>query len=123
MRAYLLVALTLAVLSSCNTPSVPIPPPEPERMLFAYNAEDAQASFTFDPSPSYAQATVYVFNRSQGIGVIETARDDGSVGPTRPFDADLGDRIIITFELEIQLASTCVELRDGRSSSALECEL
>jgi hypothetical protein len=122
-----LLALALLILSGvafsgCITPSVPIPPPEPEKMTFAYDAAAGNASFTFDPDPSYAFAVVYVFNRDQGIGVIETARGDGSVGPTRPFAAAIDDSIVISFELASQLSSTCVKLRDGRSSSALECE-
>lgn len=109
--------------SGCITPSVPIPPPEPEKMAFAYDAAAESASFTFDPDPSYAFAVVYVFNRDQRVGIIETARPDGSVGPTRPFTATIGDDIVISFELDSQLSSTCVELQDGRSSSAFECDL
>ncbi len=119
----MLAALILLALSGCVTPSVPIPPPEPESMAFQFDPGLGTASFTFDRNASYGSAIVYVFNRSGGIGVIETARPDGSVGPTREFAAAEGDEIVITFELEEQLASTCVTLRDGPSSSAYECEL
>ena len=88
----LLLASSLLVLTSCVTPSVPIPPPEPEKMLFAYDAMAGNATFTFDPDPSYGGAIVYVFNRNQGTGIIETAAVDGSVGPTRPFAVNLGEQ-------------------------------
>lgn len=119
----LLLVLILGWVSGCLTPSVPIPPPEPERMVFDYDGANGEASFTFDPNPSYGNAIVYVFNRDQGVGIIETATADGSVGPTRTFAGALGDHIVVTFELETQLASTCIELQQGRSSSARECEL
>lgn len=109
--------------TSCVTPSVPIPPPEPEKMVFSYDAMAGTASFAFDPDPSYGGAIVYVFNRNQGLGIIETAAPDGSVGPTRAFSVALGDQVIITFELDTQLSATCVEFQDGRSSSALECDI
>jgi hypothetical protein len=92
-------------------------------MTFAHDAAAGSASFTFDPDPSYAFAVVYVFNRDQGVGIIDTARGDGSVGPTLPFAAAIDDDIVISFELDSQLSSTCVELRDGPSSSAFECDL
>lgn len=114
---------SLLALTSCVTPSVPIPPPEPEKMVFAYDGMAGTATFTFDQDPSYGGAVVYVFNRNQGTGIIETAAADGSVGPTRPFAANLGDQVLVTFELDTQLSATCVEFQDGRSSSALECDI
>ena len=66
---------------------------------------------------------VYVFNRDEGRGVITTADGDGRVPPTEPFPAFEGDEIVVSFELESQIASTCVHLRDGQSNSRLECDL
>jgi hypothetical protein len=107
----------------CVTPSVPIPPPEPEKMVFEFDDMANLAQFQFDPDPSYGGAIVYIFNRNQGVGIIETAAADGSVAQTRTFAANLGDQILITFEIETQLSATCVEMQNGRSSSALECDL
>ena len=117
------VGLVLALWATgCVTPSVPIPPPEPERMSFAVDADDDVASFTYRATPTYADAVVYVFNRDEGRGIITTAAADGSVGPTQPFPAIAGDRILVTFEVVDQIAATCVTLRDGQSSSAFECD-
>jgi hypothetical protein len=66
---------------------------------------------------------VYVFNRDAGEGVITVAGPDGRVSPTAPFPAQEGDEVVISFELANQLASTCVRLRDGPSSSGLKCDL
>lgn len=117
----LLWASALWLYGACATPSVPVPPPEPESMVFAVQAAASTATFSYDPEPSYGGAIVYVFNRSVGVGIIATAESDGSVGETEPFAATVGDEVVVTFEFAEQLASTCVALTDGRSSSANEC--
>ena len=119
-RLALLVALATG-LCACVTPSVPIPPPTPEKIFFALDGDTGVASFRYGPDPSYALAVVYVFNRDVGQGVITTAENDGSVLMTEPFPALEGDEIVVTFETESQLSSTCVTIRDGQSSSGLEC--
>lgn len=108
---------------SCVTPSVPIPPPSPEQMVFELDAQEGTAVFQFDAEISYSNAIVYVFNRTAGEGIITTADDRGAVGPTPPLPAVVGDEMVITFEVETQLGSTCVVLREGRQSSGDRCEL
>lgn len=122
-RVYLLVASLslLCALAGCITPSIPIPPPDPEQMTFDVEVGAGSAQFSYSPSGAYQGATVYVFNRARGTGVIDTARADGSVGPTLPFPAQLGDSITVTFEREEQTVSTCVTIRQGRQSAADIC--
>lgn len=110
-----LTALAAAlVLGACVTPSIPIPPPEPERMTFAVDVTAGAATFTYEPESNYADAVVYVFNRDRGTGIITTARPDGSVGPTAPFPAAFGENISITFETDEAIVGSCVQLRpDG----------
>ena len=67
------------------------------------------------------EALVYVLNQSQGIGVITTARGDGSVAPTAPFPAAVGDEVAVTFELDAQVSSMCVRVREGALTPADEC--
>ena len=117
-----LVALAITV-CACVTPSVPIPPPAPEKMVFDADPEDGLVTFSYDAQSGYGGAVVYIFNRDIGEGIITTARGDGSVGPTEPFPAQLGDDLIITFETEEQLASRCITVTDGRSGSQFECTL
>jgi hypothetical protein len=115
----LLALLWLCGLAGCITPSIPIPPPDPEQMTFEVQVEAGAGSarFAYSASGAYDSATVYIFNRAKGTGVIDTAREDGSVGPTLPFPAELGDQVVVTFEREQQTVSTCVVLRQGRQSS------
>jgi len=123
MRQWALVAAVAAVLWGCAAPSVPIPPPVPEQIRFAVDLGAGTATFEYEPRADYADAVVYVFNRDAGRGVITTADADGRVAPTEPFPAAEGDEIVVSFELESQIASVCVHLRDGQSSSSLECDL
>ena len=121
---HLALAAALAVgLAACATPSVPIPPPEPESIVFEVDLAGGTARFAYDPRADYVGAVVYVFNRDAGQGVITVADELGGVAPTAPFPAQEGDEVVVTVELDNQIASTCVRLRDGRSSSSLECDL
>jgi hypothetical protein len=117
------LALAVALSGGCVTPSVPIPPPEAVKMSFEVDVEEGTARFAYAIDASYAFATVYVFNRDRGVGVIDTARADGSVGPTAPFEAMIGDHLVVSFQLGNQLSATCVELQPGQSSPANECGL
>ncbi|MBS1124724.1 MAG: hypothetical protein H6Q90_6952, partial [Deltaproteobacteria bacterium] len=66
---------------------------------------------------NYIGAIVFVFNRDRGVGVIESARADGSVGPTAPLSAALGEQIIVSFQREDQTVSTCIRLREGAQNA------
>lgn len=92
-------------------------------MTFEVDLAGGTATFEYAPVADYAGAVVYVFNRDAGRGVITTADGDGRVPPTEPFPAVEGDEIVVSVELESQISSTCVHLRDGQSSSNLECDL
>ncbi len=105
-----------AVAGGCVTPSIPIPPPEPERMTFTIDVAAGAARFSYAPTPVYADAVVYVFNRDRGQGVITTARPDGSVGPTDPFPAGVGDEVAITFETEDSIVGRCVRINSDGSA-------
>ncbi|MBK9032809.1 MAG: hypothetical protein IPL61_16320 [Myxococcales bacterium] len=114
----LFVGLTLG---ACITPSIPIPPPEPSSMVFALSPTDGVATFSYAAEPNYSGATVYVFNRTAGSGVIATARADGSVGPTAPFPAGLGDNVAVTFETDEVSVTRCVVVREGAPSAVEYC--
>jgi len=115
--------VVLAVLGGCITPSIPIPPPDPGRMTFAVtvSGQDSTATFAYPPSVNYVDSIVYVFNRDRGTGIIETARADGSVGPTAPLPAALGEQIVVSFQREDQTVSTCIRLREGAQSATDYC--
>lgn len=110
-------ACALAVgLGACVTPSIPVPPPDAQQMSFTLDANGASATFTYAGNPNLAGATVFVFDREVGKGIIDTAHADGSIGPTAPFTAHAGDHVDITFQEGDQAQSTCVILRAGTPS-------
>lgn len=121
-RMLVLVGLGLA-LAGCVTPSIPIPPPDPARMTFTVMTDvtGSTATFAYPAEANYSGAIVYVYNRDQGVGIIEQARPDGSVGPTRAVAASLGDQIVVSFQLEDQMASRCIRLRDGAQDPNTYC--
>lgn len=123
MRRLLFIGLLGTTLAGCVTPSIPIPPPDPAKMTFtlAGTAGDQTASFTYEAEQNYASATVFVFNRIKGVGIITTANDDGSVDMTAPVAANLGDEIVVTFQHDEQTASKCIKLREGQQSSTDFC--
>ncbi len=124
-RIYIIpLSLVLAVAfnSGCVTPSIPIPPPSPERMEFNVDLTGGTARFAYPPTAIYAESTVYVYNRDRGVGVITTSQLDGRVAPTEPFAAMLGDQVVVTFERDQQAVSTCIRLRNGAQSATDACE-
>ena len=122
MRRFGLALLVLGF-AGCVTPSIPIPPPDPAMMTFTVTVEgqSSTATFSYPAKADYADAIVYVFNRDQGIGIIETARNDGSVGPTRPVAAKVNEQIVVSFQLEDQTVSRCIRLRDGQQDPTNHC--
>lgn len=118
----LALALVLcAGFAGCITPSIPIPPPDPEQMTFDLELTTGNARFSYAPSGVYEGAVVYVFNRNRGTGVIDTARADGGVGPTLPFPTAAGDLVVVSFQRDTQTVSTCIAVRQGRQSAADLC--
>ena len=119
----LVLCLAIAGLAGCITPSIPIPPPEPELMVFDVNGTgpDSAATFTYPANINYENSILYLYNRDQGIGIIEATRPDGSVGPTRPLSAELGNQIVVSFQRDDLTVSTCIRLRDGAQSRFDRC--
>jgi len=116
-------AVVALAFAGCITPSIPIPPPDPELMTFEVTttANDSSATFTYPANVNYVGSVVFVYNHDRGVGIIENTRPDGSVGPTNPVNAALGDQIVVTFQKEDQTISTCIRLREGAQSSTDYC--
>lgn len=115
--------LAIVVLGGCITPSIPIPPPDPARMTFDVNVIEGSsfAVFAYEPEDNYIGSIVFLYNRELGVGIIQNANADGSVGPTAPLAASIGHQIVVTFEREDQTVSTCIRLREGPQSSTDYC--
>jgi len=113
----------LVVLAGCVTPSIPIPPPDPAKMTFHVEGTGSAstATFSYAHDDQYVDAVVYVFNRDVGQGVIQSANPDGSIGPTQPFPAKIGDRVEVSVQRVDQTESTCVRVKDGAPDAFDPC--
>lgn len=121
MRAVLLATL----LAGCITPSIPIPPPDPEKMTFDIGTGAAPvgtAVFSYPDDIRIKDAVVYIYNRDQGEGIITTATDQGGVGPTKPFPAVANDQVVVTFQQEDQSISTCIRIKQGSQDPNAYCD-
>jgi len=120
-----LLVLAVLLVGGCITPSIPIPPPDAELMSFMVTGEGEASSavFSYPANANYRGSIVFVYNRDRGLGIIEASRPDGSVGPTQPVKAALGEQIVVTFQREDQTVSTCIRLRNGTQSSTDYCSL
>jgi hypothetical protein len=127
MRLPVAIAGVLAglLLGGCITPSIPIPPPDPVLMTFMVMGDGANstATFSYPADHNYVGSIVFVYDRDRGLGIIEATRPDGSVGPTQPLRAAIGEQIVVTFQREDQAWSTCVRLRNGTQSATDSCSL
>jgi hypothetical protein len=121
MRRLVLCLAIAGLVGGCITPSIPIPPPEPELMQFDVDGATSSATFTYPANINYENSILYLYNRDQGVGIIEATRPDGSVGPTRPLSAALGNQIIVAFQRDELSVSTCIRLRDGAQSPFDRC--
>ena len=93
-------------------------------MAFAVTTDNngtiTSASLTYPATNIYKGGLVYVFNRTAGVGVIQTVNPDGSIGPTPPVAATLNNSLVITIENDEQTVSTCVLLREGTPTSVCQ---
>jgi hypothetical protein len=119
----LISLLVLAALGGCITPSIPIPPPDPAKMTFSVMVvgENSSASFSYPPDINYIDSIVFVYNRDRQVGIIQAAQPDGSVGPTAPVSAAIGDQIVVTFQRDDQTVATCIRLREGAQNPTDYC--
>jgi hypothetical protein len=98
----------VVVLSGCNTPSVPIPPPVVDLAVIQMHSSQAgEIEAAGAPTTNHAKARFYLFNVSRSDGVIADAKADGSFA-TSPFPGASGDTLQIYFDAA-----------DGRRSAAV----
>jgi hypothetical protein len=128
----LVIALGSALgVSSCITPTIPIPPPTPADIDFEItptipipppSTPQATAVMTYPATNAYIGSTAYVLDNTTGEGVFMRANADGSIGPTLALPVTLGDEVIVSVTGSNQeTVSTCVILQNGAQSSANEC--
>jgi hypothetical protein len=121
MRLWLLLLIGLA---GCITPSIPIPPPDPAEMQFHLTTSGmaSTAVFTYPAHDAYKGASAYVLDQRTNQGVFQLANDDGSIGPTLPLPATLGDQVVVSIQNTEQTVSACVVLKEGAQDPNVYCQ-
>jgi hypothetical protein len=121
----LLGGLGLALLAACNSPFIPIPPPNPT-FEPPVAVEDGRGGTRLmwgvfsPPTQPMARATVFLFNRDLGQGVIVRAGEDGAYSTS--IEGQREDEILIHFETDDgeSSQSICRPLREGHA--AVPCQ-
>ena len=114
----------LIVLGGCVTPTIPIPPPDPAKMDFqvTVTGTESTAVFQYPPTTSYKGGISYLYNRALGQGLIWACNPDGSIGPTGPLTAHVGDEIVVSVQVNDQTDSSCIVLRNGAQDPTQYCQ-
>jgi hypothetical protein len=92
-------ALGLGFIVACNTPSVPLPPPDVPALSFEVPAGTPAGMIALKGKPSQRHVDVrfYVIDQSSGDGVITTTAHDGSF-ETAPFAAKEMDSVQMYYD-------------------------
>ena len=125
MRLHLVIFLVVAgLMGACVTPSIPIPPPDPSEMTFHLSGVgvDTAVVFTYAANGAYVGCYATVFDRNTGRSVGQLTESDGSVSPTLPLPATLGDNIVVSIECDKQTVATCIVLREGAQDPTVYCQ-
>ncbi|MGD0838064.1 MAG: hypothetical protein ABSB49_15605 [Polyangia bacterium] len=88
-----LLGLAMVAVFACNSPFIPIPPPNP---TFGQVSAD-NWSVTMPPDGAAIGATYFILNARLGSGIIQEAAGDGSVF-AQPLQGQVGDSIYIHWE-------------------------
>jgi hypothetical protein len=117
-----IAASALVAIFACNTPSVPLPPPELPSLGFI-SAGVGTVSLQGMPSQQHAGVRFYVFNQSRGDGVITTAAANGTF-TTSPFAGTDGDFVRLYYDSPIGERSqdACVALHLNQPLLSLPCQ-
>jgi hypothetical protein len=108
-RLYLWIAAALAGLSlvvvlACNSPFIPIPPPDPN---FTAGPTADEWSVSTPPDSRAVGARFFIYNVNLGAGIIQQASADGSMSAF-PLMGQVGDRIELYWEKDIADTSSVI---------------
>jgi hypothetical protein len=116
--AALLACLSFVLVFSCNSPFIPIPPPNPT-FTEGDTAGDWAVSAPADPRASGAR--YYIYNADLGTGIIQQTAADGSVY-AYPLHGAAGDRITIHWERTSSDGSSTICRRLGEGLVVRGCD-
>jgi len=108
--ALVAASVSLIVVFACNSPYIPIPPPDPS---YTQDSSSGEWSVSMPPSNRAIGAVYYFYNAKLGAGVIQKASPDGSAY-AYPFHGEAGDPVYIHWERGVDSSSTiCRPLGEG----------
>ena len=125
--AKLALPATLALaLGGCNTPTVPLPPPDPGEFTIALTGTGGEITLTGKANAARANARYEIYNEASAIGVIVKGAADGSF-TSPPFGAALGNRLELSYELGSPVTGDvsgilCLVVREGQLSESDRCQ-
>jgi hypothetical protein len=89
---------------ACNSPFIPIPPPNP---TFTESSTPGEWQVSTPPDSRASGALFYIYNANLGSGLIQRAATDGSMF-TFPLHGQAGDRITIHWERSVTDSSSSI---------------
>jgi hypothetical protein len=102
--AGLTAAASFVIVFACNSPFIPIPPPDP---TFSENSTSGEWSVSSGADSRARGAIFYIYNASTGSGLIQLAAQDGSMY-AYPLYGKVGDRIQIHWERPVSESSSTI---------------
>ncbi len=99
-----LAGVSLVVVLACNSPFIPIPPPDP---TFTAGPSAAEWSVSTPPDSRAIGARFFIYNANLGAGIIQQASADGSMS-AYPLMGQVGDRIELHWEKSIADTSSVI---------------
>jgi hypothetical protein len=102
--AALSAGLSYVFIFACNSPFIPIPPPDP---TFSEGSTPGEWGVSTPPDTRASGAVYYIYNASLGSGLIQRAEPDGSMY-AYPLQGTAGDRIQIRWERSATESSSTI---------------
>jgi hypothetical protein len=103
--AGLVAAASVVIVFACNSPFIPIPPPDPT--FDESTTTPGQWSVSSGPDSRASRALFYIYNASAGSGLIQRAAPDGSMY-AYPLYGKAGDSIQIHWERSVADGSSTI---------------
>jgi hypothetical protein len=97
-------AVSYVFILSCNSPFIPIPPPDP---TFSEGSTSGEWGVSTPPDSRAGGALFYIYNADLGSGLIQRAAPDGSMY-AYPLQGTAGDRIHIRWERSATESSSTI---------------
>jgi len=100
----LVAGASYLLIFACNSPFIPLPPPNP---TFTESATPGEWQVSTLADSRAIGARFYIFNQTTGSGLIQVAGPDGSMA-AYPLQGQAGDRIQIHWERSITDGSSTI---------------